>query len=325
MTLTVGLIAAVGVWALGLSLGAAVLLGGILAPTEPVLGLGRSVARRCQSGPPALQPCRGGGTQQDGTAFPFVMLGLGLLGLHELGPRGWRWLGMDLLWATGAGLFIGAALGTLVGGWWCTCEPAMARPWAWTSSLALGLVAVAYGGAVLCLASGFLAVFAAGLALQRVQEQPRPGVVPLGRARDPGGHNYKDLATHSDHASATMTEAVQGFNQQLERLAELALVLLVGAMLTYATRWPALWWFIPLLFLVLRPVAVALGTLGEPLARNERAMVGWFGIRGIGSVYYLMYALNHGVVGALAQQLVTVTLVTVAVLPFLCTVCRCGR
>ena len=312
MTLTVGLIAAVGVWALGLSLGAAVLLGGILAPTDPVLASG--VQSRGGVNPDHLRfSLAGEGGLNDGTAFPFVMLGLGLLGLHELGPRGWRWLGMDLLWATGAGLFIGAALGTLVGRLVVYLRTRHGQAVGLDEFLALGLVAVAYGGAVLCLASGFLAVFAAGLALQRVQEQPRPGVAPLGRARDPGGHDYKDLATHSDHASATMTEAVQGFNQQLERLAELALVLLVGAMLTYATRWPALWWFIPLLFLVLRPVAVALGTLGEPLARNERAMVGWFGIRGIGSVYYLMYALNHGVVGALAQQLVTVTLVTVAV------------
>jgi NhaP-type Na+/H+ or K+/H+ antiporter len=51
----------------------------------------------------------------DGAAFPFVMLGLGLLGLHDLGTDGWRWLAVDVLWAIVGGLLIGGALGTLIG------------------------------------------------------------------------------------------------------------------------------------------------------------------------------------------------------------------
>jgi NhaP-type Na+/H+ or K+/H+ antiporter len=69
---------------------------------------------------------------------------------------------------------------------------------------------------------------------------------------------------------------------------------------------------ISLLFLVLRPLSVAAGTLGEPMSPRRRAMISWFGIRGIGSVFYLMSAIRHGVTGPLAQQLVTFTLVTVA-------------
>jgi NhaP-type Na+/H+ or K+/H+ antiporter len=109
-----------------------------------------------------------------------------------------------------------------------------------------------------------------------------------------------------------MTLAVQGFNEQLEKLAELAIVLLVGAMLSYESPSRAIWWFIPLLFLVLRPLSVAAGTLGEPMTVRQRAMISWFGIRGIGSVFYLMFAIRHGVTGPLAQQLITFTLVTVA-------------
>src|SRR5882762_8553453 len=51
----------------------------------------------------------------DGTAFPFVMLGLGVLGIHELGAYGLRWIAVDVLWAVGAGIGSGWLLGTLVG------------------------------------------------------------------------------------------------------------------------------------------------------------------------------------------------------------------
>jgi NhaP-type Na+/H+ or K+/H+ antiporter len=173
-------------------------------------------------------------------------------------------------------------------------------------------VAVAYGLAQLSLASGFLAVFAAGLALQRVKERPRAGTRPLDTSTSARPPADAVLATHPHHASAAMTVAVQGFNEQLEKLAELAIVLLVGAMLSYEIPSMAIWWFIPLLFLVLRPLAVAGGTLGEPLTPHERRMISWFGIRGIGSVFYLMFAMRHGVTGLLAQQLITFTLVTVA-------------
>lgn len=71
--------------------------------------------------------------------------------------------------------------------------------------------------------------------------------------------------------------------------------------------------FIPLLIVVLRSLAVSVGTPREPMALPQRAMICWFGIRGIGSVFYLMFALHHGVTGSLAQELITLTLVTVAV------------
>ena len=311
MALTVGLIAAVGVWGLGLSLGAAVLLGAILAPTDPVLASG--VQAEAGVDPDRLRfSLAGEGGLNDGTAFPFVMLGLGLLGLHELGAGGWRWWAVDLLWATIGGLAIGAAMGALVGNLVVFLRTRHKEAVGLNEFLSLGLVAVAYGVAQLSLASGFLAVFAAGLALQRVKERPRAGTRSLEASSGAGQPAEGALATHSHHASASMTLAVQEFNEQLEKLAELAIVLLVGAMLSYDAPSIAIWWFIPLLFLVLRPLSVAAGTLGEPMTRRQRAMISWFGIRGIGSVFYLMFAIRHGVTGPLAQQLITFTLVTVA-------------
>jgi NhaP-type Na+/H+ or K+/H+ antiporter len=108
-----------------------------------------------------------------------------------------------------------------------------------------------------------------------------------------------------------MRDSVQGFNEQLERLAELVVVLVLGAMLAYARPQAAGWWFIPLTLLVLRPLSVAVATTGESLTLPQRAMIGWFGIRGIGSVFYLLLALRHGVQGAAADMLVSLTLWTV--------------
>lgn len=311
MVLTVGLIAAVGVWGLNLSLGAAVLLGSILAPTDPVLASGVQAE-------PGTSPDRvrfslaGEGALNDGSAYPFVLLGLGLMGLHDLGAGGWRWWVMDLLWATGGGLVIGAILGALIGKLVVHLRTRHRSAVGLDEFLSLGLIAISYGAAQLCLASGFLAVFAAGLALQRVRERPLAGTAAHDPVPDHEGQGSEDWATHSHHASSAMTRAVRDFNEQLEKLVELAIVLVVGAMLPYATATATLWWFVPLLFLILRPSAVLAGMVGKPLPGHQRALIGWFGIRGIGSVFYLMFALNHGVSGPLAQELITLTLVTVA-------------
>jgi NhaP-type Na+/H+ or K+/H+ antiporter len=312
MAITVGLIAVVGVWGLGLSWGAAILLGGILAPTDPVLASGIKTQRGTD--PDSLRfSLAGEGALNDGTAFPFVLLGLGLLDKYGLGTHILHWWSIDLVWSTAGGLAIGAALSGVIGKLIVHLRTRHQQAIGLDEFVSLGIVAVTYGVAQLCHTSGFLAVFAAGLALQRVKEQPREGTTPLGVAPNFRRHAYGALATHSHHASAAMTDAVHGFNGQLEKLAELTMVLLVGAMLPYTAPLSALWWFIPLLFVVIRPAAVFAGTLGEPMELSQRAMIGWFGIRGIGSVFYLLFAIRHGVSGALAQELITLTLASVAI------------
>jgi sodium/hydrogen antiporter len=258
---------------------------------------------------PGLDPDRvrfslaGEGALNDGTAFPFVLLGVGLMGLYDLGVDNWRWWAVDVVWATVGGLLIGAVMGALIGKLVVHLRTRHQAAVGMHEFLSLGLVAVAYGAAQLCLASGFLAVFAAGLALQRVKERPRAGGTPRNSASTTRKHANGEPATHSRHASAEMTQAVREFNEQLEKLAEMGIVLVVGAMLPYAAPSAALWWVIPLLFVVLRPLAVASGTPGEPMAKHQRAMISWFGIRGIGSVFYLMFAIRHGVTGTLAREL----------------------
>lgn len=310
MTLTVALVTAIGVWLLELPLGAAVLLGAILAPTDPVLASG--VSSEAGANPDRVGfSLAGEGGLNDGAAFPFVMLGLGLLGLHDLGPGLLRWWSVDLLWATLGGLLVGAALGAATGRLVVYLRSRHGEAVGLDEFLALGLVGMAYGLAQVSLASGFLSVFAAGLALQRVRElAPHEAQAPLttGSAR---GRPYVARATHSEHASATMRDAVQGFNEQLEKLAELVLVMVLGAMLSYASVLPQLFWFVPLMLFVIRPLAAAAATSGEGLRWSQQALIGWFGIRGVGSMFYMLLALRHGVDARTAEILVSLTLWTV--------------
>ncbi|WP_019936728.1 sodium:proton antiporter [Bordetella sp. FB-8] len=311
MAITVGLIAVIGIWGLGLSPGAAILLGGILAPTDPVLASGMKTDRGVH--PDRLRfSLAGEGALNDSTAFPFVVLGLALLAPNAVAFSVWRWLLFDLIWSSVGGILVGVIVGFLTGRLIVYLRTRHFQAVGQDEFLSLGVIAVAYGLAQQCHASGFLAVFAAGLAFQRIEEMPQVGTVSLGAADDAQGHTYGVMATHSHHASAIMKSAVREFNAQLERLAELTMVLLVGALLPHALAWRALWWFVPVILLLVRPVSVVLGTLGVAGAGHARVMASWFGIRGIGSVFYLMFALRHGVEEPLAGQLITLTLVVVS-------------
>ena len=311
MVLTVGLIAGVAYLFLDLPLGACVLLGAILAPTDPVL------ASEVQLHEPGDQDrlrfaLTGEGGLNDGSAFPFVMLGLGLLGLHDIGPFGLRWFAVDVVWATAAGLGIGWALGTAVGMLVLYLRREHKEALGLDDFLALGLIALSYGCAVLLHAYGFLAVFAAGVALRRLEQRKSSGEASAASVEKallhPDARVAESVAAHPEHGPAFMAKAVLGFNEHAERIGEVAIVITIGALL-WAVKWePAAWWFVPLLLLLIRPLAVAIGLRRSAVSRNQRWLIGWFGIRGVGSLYYLMYALNHGLPPQLADQLIAFTL-----------------
>ena len=121
-----------------------------------------------------------------------------------------------------------------------------------------------------------------------------------------------EVATAPETAPAYMAQAALGFTEQLERIGEVAVVLLVGGMLTAGTITPAALWFVPILFLVVRPIAVAVGAPMGGAPRIQRRLTMWFGIRGIGSIYYLSYAIAHGLPEDVARQITALTLSTVA-------------
>lgn len=317
MLLTIGGVTLVGVFALDLPLGAAVLLGAILAPTDPVLA--SDVQMESPTDRDRLRfALTGEAATNDGTAFPFVMLGLGLLGLHSLGPGGVQWLAVDVVWGVVAGVAIGWTLGTVTSRLVLYLRQTHREAVGLDDLLALGLIALAYGTALACRGYGFLAVFAAGLALRRVEERASehgrdqasrpPADVVLGAAAGRQDEIATDVAT----APAYMAQAALGVTEQLERIGEAAVVLLVGGMLAFPYLTRDALWFAPLLFLVIRPLAVLVGTPMPNAPRIQRALVMWFGIRGIGSMYYLMYAITHGLPDVLAHRLTALTLATVA-------------
>jgi NhaP-type Na+/H+ or K+/H+ antiporter len=312
MVLTVAMMALVGVGALGLSLGAAVLLGAILSPTDPVLASDVQVSHahdrdRLRFG------LTGEAGLNDGTAFPFVMLGLGLLGLHELGGGLWRWVALDVLWAAAAGLAVGALLGDQVGRLVLYLRKHHREAVGLDELLALGLIALSYGTALLVKGYGFLAVFAAGLALRRIERQHTGARPPEEVENAARGKNKMEAATDPEHAHAYMANAVLGFNEALERIAEVGMVVGLGLLLASTPVAPEVYWLAPLLFFVLRPLAVGLSLLGSRANSHQRGLMAWFGVRGIGSLYYLFYAIQHGVEDGLAQRLLSLVLWVVAV------------
>lgn len=322
MALTVGLITLIGVYLLRLPLGAAVLLGAILSPTDPVLASDVQVQHSGDDDRLRFS-LTGEAGFNDGTAFPFVMLGLGLLGLHDLGAGGWKWLAVDVVWSIVGGLAIGALLGTLVARLVVHLRARHKEATGSDDFLALGLIAGAYGVALACHTYGFLAVFAAGLALRHNEralseqaEAPEDGNSVELPADDAAMEELREqMATRPDRAASYLAREMLHFNEAQERIAELGLVVLLGAMLTRATWTNQALWLAPLLFLLVRPLSTSLGLLGTHKLKDAQPYIAWFGIRGIGSLYYLFFAIEHGLPAPLAERITALTfsIVTISI------------
>lgn len=309
MTLTVGLITGLGLL-LGLPLGAAVILGAVLAPTDPVLASDVQVKHSTDDDPLRFV-LTGEAGFNDGAAFPFVMLGLGLLGLHELGAWGWRWWTVDVVWAIVAGLAIGAILGIALG----KAVLYLRRrneAIGFDNFLGVGLIALSYGVAIGAHAYGFLAVFAAGLALRHLERTAETSPPDDSLRTAAGPEPAEDLATGEETAPAYLAEALVNFNSHLEHFAEVALVVLIGALLRpEMADWQLILMVAAVIFLI-RPLAATLALLGFRLQPIQRGYIAWFGIRGIGSIYYLTYAIEHGFKSTSAETVVNFAFATVA-------------
>lgn len=316
---------------LGLDPGMAILAGAVLAPTDPVLAntvkvssaADRDRMRYGLSGEAGLN---------DGAAFPFVLLGL--LWLDHGGPGAWigGWALHRLVWAVPAGLVLGFVLGRVVGRVAITMRSREQDTGAPSDFLALALIALSYVGAEAVGAWGFLATFAAGVGLRHAElhvtrESPHPDQAD--RSPAAAGEPPEESAAHPppEHMVGANVEAEElrepavaagvlvaetiSFGDTLERMLEVLLVVLVGVLLSSHWSIRALPLALLLLF-VIRPLATHLLLAGSPTTRPQRHLMGWFGIRGIGSLYYLSYAMSHGVTGASATELASVTISTVA-------------
>ncbi|SDB35969.1 cation:proton antiporter [Belnapia rosea] len=267
MPLSILGIGLIGYWGLGLGIPAALLLGAALAPTDPVL------ASDVQVGPP-----RSGEEDEvrftltaeaglnDGLAFPFVNLAVSLAALG-LAPEDWalHWIGVDVLWKLAAGLGAGWAIGRLLG--WLTFRmPNRARlSRTGDGFVALGATFLAYGLTEMVHGYGFIAVFVAALGMRAAERQ----------------HDYHDR--------------LHDFAEQTERLLMMVLLVLFGGVLAGGVlahlTWAGVAAALGFVFLV-RPAAGMISLIGVDQPMEERLAIAFFGIRGLGSFYYLAFAAN---------------------------------
>lgn len=257
-------LAVAGHW-LGLSFAAALLLGAVLAPTDPVL------AATVQVGPPgegeehevrfALTSEAG---LNDGLAFPFVYLAIVVAATHFAADGLIRWALVDVFWRIGAGVVIGYMIGRAVA--WVVFR--LSPPDAVSDGfLAIALTLFAYGAAELAHGYGFLAVFVAALVFRRSE----------------GDSEYH--------------RALHDFSAQMEELI-MAVILIGFGMSISQGLLSGIGWrdlVVALAFLaIIRPAAGYLALLGSGVRRRHRAAIAVLGIRGIGTFYYLAYGINQG-------------------------------
>jgi NhaP-type Na+/H+ or K+/H+ antiporter len=286
MPLTIAAVALLAGVALGLSAGAAVLLGAALAPTDPVLAGDIGV------GPPgeedehepnfALTSEAG---LNDGLAAPFVIAGL----LLAQRSADWgEWLLVDVLY----GVVCATAVGALIG---------LAAAWSvkrlrdhdllapqldgWH---AMAAALVAYGAAQAVDAIGLAAVFVAGLAFRRYER---------------------------DHE---MNAAVHEGSELVEKFLELAVILLLGSMVSVTGLGNAGWtgWLVAAaLVLAVRPLCVLLALAGSQVeGPGGRAFVAWFGVRGVGGIYYVAVIVGAGALAPHEERVVVWTVLAAVIL-----------
>ena len=267
MPLTIIAVAFLG-WALaGMTLAGALLLGAVLAPTDPVL------AADVQVGPPTEggeHPVRFSLTAEaglnDGLAFPFVYLGL-IVAAEGFTPGTWalEWLARDVVYRIGVGVASGAAIGWLLGRVLFAVPVRNVLADTGSGVLALAGVLLCYGATEVIEGYGFIAAFVAGLALRRAEKH------------------------HEFHGR------LHGFNEAIEHALTAILLVLIGGVLPIL--WPELdWRYLAIglaLIFVIRPICGWWGLSGTDLLPRERFVVATYGVRGIGSIYYLGYATSH--------------------------------
>lgn len=309
----------------GWSLAVATLAAAVLAPTDPVLAGEVSVSEAADEDR-MRYGLSGEAGVNDGTAFPFVVFGLLWLEAGRLGDWVAPWALSRLAWAVPAGLLSGYACGRLVGRLGITLRQRQQDLHAPSDFLCLAVIALAYTAAEAMHAWGFLAVFAAGVGMRHaerrvVQESPHPdhdqpdphdgSAHPPAEELVPSNPEAGDLAEPTVAAGVMVNETLV-FGDTLERLLEVVLVVLVGILLVPYFSGVGVLIGAALLF-VIRPAAVALALLGTPLSRAQRGLLAWFGIRGIGSLYYLAYALTHGLGGDAARDVSSLVVTVVAI------------
>jgi NhaP-type Na+/H+ or K+/H+ antiporter len=275
MPLTIVAIGGIGWALLGLPLASALLLGATLAPTDPVL------AGEVQVGEPASKASEENNEDEvrfsltseaglnDALAFPFVFAAIAMAE-HGADPSGWaaRWFTVDVLYRLAVGVFMGWAVGKGMGRLFFSSK---------TKSFGLaehreGFVALAatfltYGVTETAHGYGFLAVFISAITIRNSE-------------RFDGYH-----------------KVLHGFVEQIERLLTVLMLLLVGMAIADGALEAAGWrelLFAAVVLVLVRPICAGVSLLRSRGSKVDRMAIAFFGVRGIGSIYYIAYAVATG-------------------------------
>jgi NhaP-type Na+/H+ or K+/H+ antiporter len=273
MPLTIAATAWLGMAGLGFSLAMALLLGAAMAPTDPVL------ASDVQTGPPGSgedNEVRFNLTAEaglnDALAFPFVNLAIlvSMAGTAAWAGQGLgEWLAIDVGWKLLAGGVTGWAVGKAMG-WLMFSVHKRGLSRHADGLVAIGATFIAYAATEIVHGYGFLAVFVCALTIRASERE------------------------------AEFHQQMHDFAEQIERLLMMLVLVLFGGALANglldALTWTDVGIGLAILFIV-RPVFGYLSLVGSPLPRRDKVMLAYLGIRGLGSVYYVAYALNHGEFG----------------------------
>ncbi|MCJ2109145.1 cation:proton antiporter [Methylobacterium sp. E-041] len=268
MPLTIITLAALASALLGLGIASALLIAASLAPTDPVLASDVQVGHPSEGKEDEMRfALTSEAGLNDGLAFPFVNLAIALTSGGVAGLSLSHWIAIDVLWKVAVGAILGALVGRGLG--WLTFHLPNVSKLSRTGDgfVALGVTCLAYGIVQAVDGYGFVGVFAAALALRSSSR----------------GHDYH--------------RKMHDYAEELERL--LMMVLLVGfgfalsgGGLLAGLTWPAAA-FVALALLIVRPLSGWIGLAGSGLPTDEKAVIAFFGIRGLGTVYYLAYAFGH--------------------------------
>jgi NhaP-type Na+/H+ or K+/H+ antiporter len=268
MPLSIVAIMFIGIGVLGLGAIAALLLAASLAPTDPVLAADIQVGGPQEGGEDIVRfALTSEAGLNDGLAFPFVHLAIALSLVATTGePWFAEWLTLNVFWEIAAGIGCGWLVGRLFG--WATFKmPGDTLAKTGDGLVAISATFVSYGVSEMLHCYGFFAVFVTALTLR------------------------------DSHRNHDFQRDMHDITEQIERIAMMLLLLAFGGAIVNGLLAGIGWMEVAavvLILLVVRPLAGLLALIGTGATVGEKLSIAFFGIRGVGSFYYLAYGLNHG-------------------------------
>ncbi len=258
-----------GHYLVGLPIETAMLLGAVLAPTDPVMAAEVQIEPVETGHGRHFDPIRftltGEASLNDGLAYPFTWLAVLLAQAGGMWERiDWTgWVFDKLLLKVGLGLLIGWLFGRAIG-WLLEDLPAKLGLRTRDGFVAFAATFLVYATTELLHGYGFLAVFVTGLTIRYME----------------GTTGDLKLRLHD-------------FVSEIERLMLSVFLIIFGGSimngLIGGLDWKP-WAFAGIFILLIRPAAGMLALIGTDMSRGQRFAVSFLGIRGIGSIFYLTWA-----------------------------------